>query len=89
MFTPSSLPAGQYVVATCQVCGGHRYPTSALMLEKAGDVPLDVIERRLRCIERATPQGPACGGRMKIELASVEIKDTEAKGGWPVLPTLP
>ena len=81
-FTPSILPEGAYVIATCEVCGGHRYPSRALMLEKAGDVPLSVIEGRLRCIERKTPRGPACGGRMTISLASVESKDTKAKGGW-------
>lgn len=89
MFTPSTLPEGQYVVATCQVCGGHRYPSRALMLEKAGDIPLDRIAPRLRCIERKTPRGPACGGRMTIHLAAVAMSETEAKGGWPTLPGLP
>lgn len=88
-FTPSTLPAGQHVLAVCQVCGGHRYPSRALMLEKAGDVPLSVIETRLRCIERKTPRGPACGGRMTIELRRNGFNDTEAKGGWPVLPKMP
>lgn len=59
------------------------------MIEKAGDVPLERIEGRLRCIERQTPRGPACGGRMTIALASVGHSETEAKGGWPTLPGLP
>lgn len=85
MFTPSTLPEGSYVVASCTApgCGGHRYPSRALMLEKAGDIPLDQIAHRLRCIERKTPRGPACGGRMIIDLAAVEKSATEAKGGWP------
>jgi hypothetical protein len=87
--TPSTLPAGGYVVATCRTCGGHRYPARALMIEKAGDIPLDRIEGRLRCIERLRPRGPACGGRMTISLASVGHSETEAKGGWPTLPGLP
>lgn len=91
MFTPSTLPAGSYVIATCQRpgCGGHRYPSRELMLEKAGDVPLARIEARLRCFERREPRGPACGGRMTIDLAGVGRSDTEAKGGWPMLPGLP
>lgn len=88
-YTPSTLPEGCYVVASCQVCGGHRYPSRALMLEKAGDLPLDQIAGRLRCIVRKTPRGPACGGRMTIDLRRVAAKDTEAKGGWPTLPGLP
>lgn len=90
-FTPSTLPAGSYVIATCQRpgCGGHRYPSRALMIEKAGDVPLDRIEGLLRCLERREPRGRACGGRMAIELARIGHSDTEAKGGWPTLPGLP
>lgn len=90
-FTPSTLPANSYVVATCQRpgCRGHRYPSRALMIEKAGDIPLDRIETRLRCIERKTPRGPACEGRMTIELASVDMIEPEAKGGWVNLPRLP
>lgn len=84
MFTPSTLPEGSYAVATCQVCGGHRYPSRALMLEKTGDLPLNQIAGRLRCIE------PGCGNiGMSVELRRVEAKDTEAKGGWPTLPGLP
>lgn len=88
--TPSTLPAGSYVVATCAACGGHRYVTRALMLEKAGDIPIDRIAARLRCIERrGDKRGPACGGRMTTELARAGHPDTEAKGGWPTLPGLP
>lgn len=84
MFTPSTMPADSYVLATCTVCQGHRYPSRALMLEKAGDLPLDQIAARLRCIE------PGCGQiGMTIELRRVERRDTEAKGGWPTLPGLP
>lgn len=91
MFTPSTMPPGSYVIATCQRpgCGGHRYPSRELMLEKAGDLPLARIESRLRCLERQQPRGPACGGRMRIELASAGRGDPEAKGGWPTLPGLP
>jgi hypothetical protein len=88
-FTPSTLPAGSYVIATCKTCGAHRYPSRALMIEKAGDVSLERIESRLRCLRRREPRGPACGGRMTVELASVGHRDTEAKGGWPTLPGLP
>ena len=88
-FTPSTLPADGYVVATCRRCGGHRYPSRALMIEKAGDIALDRIEDRLRCIDRQSPRGPACGGKMTIELASVAAPEPEAKGGWTQLPMLP
>lgn len=87
--TPSTIPADGYVVATCRTCGGHRYPSRALMIEKAGDIPLDKIEGRLRCIERQSPRGPACGGRMTIALARVAASEPEAKGGWAQLPLLP
>lgn len=88
--TPSTLPAGNYVVAICAACGGHRYITRALMLEKAGNIPIDRIAPRLRCIERRdNKHGAACGGRMSIELAAAGANSPEAKGGWPTLPALP
>lgn len=70
MFTPSTIPAGAYATAVCQVCGEHRYVTRALMIEKAGDVPLDRIEPRLRCVARPPldKRGPACGGRMTLTI---------------------
>lgn len=78
-FTPSTLPAGSHVVATCQVCGGHRYVSRALMLEKAGDIPLEQIAPRLRCIARnGDRRGPACGGRMTIRLEAVASRPPEA-----------
>lgn len=70
MFTPSTIPAGAYATAVCCLCGEHRYVTRALMIEKAGDVPLDRIEPRLRCIARlrSNKRGPACGGRMTLTI---------------------
>lgn len=70
MFTPSTIPAGAYATAVCSRCGEHRYVTRALMIEKAGDVPLSRIEPRLRCIARpqSNKRGPACGGRMTLGL---------------------
>lgn len=83
-FTPSTIPSDSYVVATCAACGGHRYVTRALMLEKAGDIPLDRIASRLRCIERrGDKRGPACGGRMSIELVAVGARPPEANAAWP------
>jgi hypothetical protein len=83
-FTPSTLPAETFVVATCTVCGGTRYPSRALMIEKAGDVPLERIEPRLRCIERrGDKRGPACGGRMTIGLASTQRTQPEANAAFP------
>ena len=70
MLTPSQIPAGQYATAVCKACGEHRYETRALMLERAGDIPLDRIEPRLRCIARplANKRRAACGGRMTLGL---------------------
>lgn len=64
------VPEGSYATATCKVCGEHRYLTRALMLEKAGDVALEKIEPRLRCVARpqSNKRGPACGGRMTLGL---------------------
>ena len=67
--TPSQIPEGSYIVAVCKVCGSPRYMTRALMIEKAGDIPLWKIEPRVRCIERPrlNKRGPACGGSMEFE----------------------
>lgn len=82
--TPSQIPAEAWPVATCQVCGGHRYPSRALMIEKAGDVPLDRIEPRLRCIARnGDRRGPPCGGRMTLDLAGGPARPPEANAAWP------
>jgi hypothetical protein len=70
-WTPSSLPEGSYVYGVCQACRGVRYVTRAMMLERAGDVPFKRIENRLRCIaRRGDRRGPACGGRMDLELGA-------------------
>jgi hypothetical protein len=91
MLTPSQIPPGQYVTAVCKACGEHRYVTRALMLEKAGDVPLDQIEPRLRCIARprSDKRGAACGGRMTLGLDGPIRNAPEARGGWAKLPGLP
>ena len=78
-WTPSSLPRGSYIYGVCQACRGVRYVTRAMMLERAGDVPFKRIENRLRCIARVTDKrGPACGGRMILELGArrLEVPDS-------------
>ncbi|MDQ7813878.1 hypothetical protein [Brevundimonas sp.] len=76
---PSEIPDGHYIVAVCQACHEHRYITRALMLEKAGDVPLSRIEPRLRCIARprADKRGQACGGRMVMEWRARRVVDPD------------
>jgi len=83
--TPSQIPQGSYILAICQRpgCGGHRYLSRAVMIERAGDIPLNRIERRVRCVERKTPRGPACGGAMELEWGAVGYEQPEARGGWP------
>lgn len=74
----AQLPLGEYVVAVCIRCRGCRYPTRALTIEKAGDIPLDRIEPRLRCVARnGDKRGPACGGAMHIELAAQRTVDPQ------------
>ena len=69
-WTPSSLPEGSYIYGVCQTCRGLRYVTRAMMLG-VGDVPFMRIENRLRCIARpGDKRGPACGGRMTLELGA-------------------
>ncbi len=71
-WTPSTLPEGSYVYGVCRQCRGIRYVTRAMMLSKAGDVPFKRIEGRLRCVARpGDKRGPACGGRMELELGSL------------------
>lgn len=77
-WTPSSLPQGSYIYGVCQACRDVRYVTRAMMLERAGDVPFKRIEKRLRCIARVSDKrGPACGGRMDLELVArrLEVPD--------------
>lgn len=70
-WTPSSLPQGSYIFGICRSCRDVRYVTRAMMLEKAGDVPFKRVENRLRCVARlGDKRGPACGGRMSLELGS-------------------
>lgn len=85
MLTPSQIPAGQYVTAHCKDCGEHRYVTRALMLAKAGDVPLSRIEPRLRCIARprSNKRGPACGGPMTLALDGPVTQAPEANAAYP------
>lgn len=80
MVTPSQIPPGQYATAVCRTCGEHRYLTRALMIEKAGDIPLDRIEPRLRCIARPgnDKRGAACGGRMTLGLDAPIARPPEA-----------
>lgn len=86
MLTPSQIPPGQYVTALCKVCGEHRYLTRALMIEKAGDIPLDRIEPRLRCIARprSNKRGPACGGKMTLGLDGPITRPPEANAAYPM-----
>lgn len=83
--TPSRIPAGQYAIAVCRTCGAHRYMTRGLMIEKAGDVPLDRIEPRLRCIARPplARRGPACGGGMTLGLDGPIVQPPEANAAYP------
>lgn len=70
-WTPSTLPEGSYVYGICRKCRDARYVTRAMMLTKAGDVPFKRIEGRLRCVGRPDDKrGPACGGRMDLELGA-------------------
>ena len=70
-WTPSNLPVGSYVYGVCQTCRERRYVTRAMMLERAGDVPFKRVEARLRCIARPRDKrGPACSGRMVLELGA-------------------
>lgn len=81
-WTPSSLPRGSYIYGVCRTCGGVRYVTRAMMLARAGDIPFKRIENRLRCItRRGDKRGPACGGRMLLELGArrLEVPDSAVR----------
>lgn len=67
------------------MCGEHRYLTRALMIEKAGDIPLERIEPRLRCIARTRrdKRGAACGGRMTLGLDGPIAHSPEANAAYP------
>lgn len=69
-FKPSSMGEGWYITAYCQRCGECRYLGRQYMIEKAGDVPVRLIEPRVRCFARplSNKRGPACEGRMKFEV---------------------
>lgn len=84
-FKPSTIPDGQYAVGICLRCRNARYLTRALMLEKAGDIPLDRIEPRLRCVARpvSDKRGPACGGRMTLGLDGPILNSPEANAAYP------
>lgn len=88
-FRPSEMGAGWYIRADCRVCGESRYFGPALLTEKAGDVPLNRIEPRVRCVARPrlNKRGPACGGRMLMHpcppLASNEYHPHHGKPGRP------
>lgn len=74
-WTPSNLPKGSYIYGVCRACGDVRYVTRAMMLARAGDVPFKRIEGRLRCVARADDKrGPACGGRMNLELGARRLE---------------
>ena len=78
-WTPSTLPKGSYIYGVCQACGDVRYVTRAMMLERAGDVPFKRTENRLRCIARVTDKrGPACGGRMDLELGAQRLEGPDS-----------
>lgn len=79
---PSDLPEGSYIIARCNDCGSSRYPSRALMIEKAGDIPIHLIEPRVRCIARKTPRGPACGGGMTFDLGRVGYNPPEANANY-------
>ena len=76
--TSAQLAEDQHVAAVCQVCGGARYPGRALMIERAGDIPLARIEPCLRCVAlHRNKRGPACSGSMAFELAAPRAVDPE------------
>lgn len=78
-WTPSNLPDGSYIYGVCRACRDVRYVTRAMMLERAGDVAFKQIENHLRCIaRRGDKRGPACGGRMDLELGArrAEVSDS-------------
>jgi hypothetical protein len=63
MIRPSQLGPHAYIEAVCPRCNGSRYLTRTYLLETVGDVDLDTIAHRVRCIERPRldKRGPACG----------------------------
>ena len=67
-FKPSEMGEGWYIRADCQTCRESRYLGRQMMIAKAGDVPVRLIEPRLRCVARplSNKRGPACGGRMTM-----------------------
>lgn len=74
-WTPSNLPEGSYIYGVCRACRDVRYVTRAMMLERAGNVAFKRIESRLRCIARVgDKRGPACGGRMDLELGARRLE---------------
>lgn len=68
---PPQLPAGCNVAAAClkATCYGYRYLPRAYLIERAGDVPLNWVEKRLRCVQRplANKRSPACGRAMALQ----------------------
>lgn len=67
-FKPSEMGGGWYIRAECKTCRESRYLGRQMMIDRAGDVPLRLIEPRLRCVARpwSNKRGPACGGRMEM-----------------------
>lgn len=76
---PSEIPEGSSVMAVCvrPDCGGHRYLPRSYLIEKAGNVPLSHIEKRLRCVERPrlNRRGPACRGNMTLQWVPTPVND--------------
>lgn len=68
-FTVDELDAERHVRAVCQRCGDTRYLIRPMLREMAPGQTLAKIEQRVRCISRlSNRRGPACGGRMEIDI---------------------
>jgi hypothetical protein len=77
---PSEIPDGACVMASCvrPDCDGHRYLPRAYLIEKAGDIPLNQIQRRLRCVERPRLDRRAkpCGSGMSLAWVHTPTADS-------------
>lgn len=67
---PSEMPAGHWLDATCLKCGDYRYLGRQFLIDHGGDVPLQSMHHRIRCVARPLDdkRGPACGGAMELAL---------------------
>lgn len=79
-FTIEEVDPVLHVMAVCRVCLSTRYLTRPLLAEMAPDQALARVEQRVRCIDRKTPRGAACGGPMTIEFYRMASDQVEARG---------